>query len=72
MTSWYFDSLVQDCSNSIGKGLELLQSSTKLSILRFGGDNGAVLQLSGCIVEILEVNFIPHVMMYINTYPWWY
>ena len=29
---WYFDGLVQDCSNSIANALELLQSCTKPSI----------------------------------------
>ena len=31
----YFDSLVQDCSNSIANALELLQSCTKPSICRY-------------------------------------
>ena len=29
---WYFDGLVQDCSNSIANALELLQFCTKPSI----------------------------------------
>ena len=36
----YFDGLVQDCSNSIGNALELLQSCTKPSIWW----NGFILQ----------------------------
>ena len=52
MNGNYIDGLVQDCSNSIAKALELLQSCTKTSIYRF------VLKENACVLCDVESLFV--------------